>query len=506
MIKFKMTNNYIANPINITPNSQASLLGGFEPTKQSRKVIRNGLLRRITPTRNDTSLLWLNANRVSYKIIFKNFWYMSCCLLRLSVALLPFWHLTSLAVYTEPTAKTNVNKVDPLFNEKIENYKGFEQVLEKQKTSAVKGAESETGFNDLVGSKQARTKGAELSNIRAEELEGSGIRESFKEAWVNEYLVDYSRPGMVRHKDDANRITEGTGQMMSSLLGFLKKLDIDCKQVKGNKEIEPQYYIQLITELDRNKGDTVYDKTICEELRNKYRCIDELVLQCLQFAEKTAELTINGSNINYHQSLAGSVKRISFAEKYGSGGGTSSYGGGTVFFGLINKSKGTTHSANEVNWYIDFNVSTNVLIINRLQLTDLSYGTFIMIKLNGTVIFVGPNGGNNLFLNGYREVKTKGRRKYVGVVGRRVNIVTSYPIVNTGVSEYALGVDSVVYHSGGGVVNLLPHVRQGANRLEIKAISLGANRVSFNLDVSERICLNWQENWSEKCILNITQP
>ncbi len=555
MIKFKMTNNYIANLINITPNSQASLRGGFEPTKQSiyklhglprsctfarndiyatqtslrgatlvalmqsRKVMRNGLLRRLTPTRNDTSLLWLNANLVSYKIIFKNFWYMSCCLLRLSVALLPFWHLTSLAVYTEPTAKTNVNKVDPLFNEKIENYKGFEQVLERQKVSAVKGAESETGFNDLVGSKQARTKGAELSNIRAEELEGSGIRESFKEAWVNEYLVDYSRPGMMRHKDDANSITEGTGQMMSSLLGFLKRLDIDCKQVKGNKEIEPQYYIQLIKELDRDKGDTIYDKTICEELRNKYRCVDELIPQCLHFAEKVAELTMNGSNMKYNQGLAGSVKHISFAEKYGSGGDTTffglinkssgtaySYGGGTVFFGLINKSSGTTYSADEANWYVDFNVTTNLLTINRLQLTDVTYGMFIMIKLNGVVIFVGPNGGNNLFLNGHKEVKTKGKRKYVGVVGRRVNIVTSYPKVNTGVSEYALGLDCIADRSRIGVVNLLPHVRQGANRLEIKAISLGANRVSFNLDVSERICLNWQENWSEKCILNITQP
>ncbi|WP_375319160.1 hypothetical protein [Candidatus Tisiphia endosymbiont of Oplodontha viridula] len=217
----------------------------------------------------------------NYKITFKNFCYVSCCLLRLSVALLPFWYLTSLAVYTEPTANTNVNKVDPLFNERIANYKGFEQVLERQKASAVKGAESEAGFNDLVGSRQARTKGTELSNIRAEELEGFGIRESFKEAWINEYLVDYSKPGMIRHKDDASKITEATGQMMSSLLGFLKRLDIDCKQVKGNKEIEPQYYIQLIKELDRDKGDTVYDKTICEELRNKYHCTDTVTVRCI---------------------------------------------------------------------------------------------------------------------------------------------------------------------------------------------------------------------------------
>jgi ATP-dependent helicase/nuclease subunit B len=59
----------IADPINITPNSQTSLRGAtLVATKQSRKVIRSGLLRRLMPPRNDVSLLWLNANRVSYNL------------------------------------------------------------------------------------------------------------------------------------------------------------------------------------------------------------------------------------------------------------------------------------------------------------------------------------------------------------------------------------------------------------------------------------------------------
>ncbi|WP_425362927.1 DUF2608 domain-containing protein [Candidatus Tisiphia endosymbiont of Hybos culiciformis] len=64
----------IANPTNITPNSQTSLRGAtLVATKQSIKVIRNGLLRRFMPPRNDASLLWLNANRVSYIKLFKKF-------------------------------------------------------------------------------------------------------------------------------------------------------------------------------------------------------------------------------------------------------------------------------------------------------------------------------------------------------------------------------------------------------------------------------------------------
>ncbi|OZG31756.1 ubiquinone biosynthesis protein [Rickettsia endosymbiont of Culicoides newsteadi] len=57
----------IANPTNITPNSQTSLRGDtLVATKQSRKVIENGLLRRLMPPRNDTNWSQIDANQVSY--------------------------------------------------------------------------------------------------------------------------------------------------------------------------------------------------------------------------------------------------------------------------------------------------------------------------------------------------------------------------------------------------------------------------------------------------------
>ncbi|WP_425362961.1 hypothetical protein [Candidatus Tisiphia endosymbiont of Hybos culiciformis] len=56
-----------ANWISIMPNLHTSLRGTtLVATKQSKIAIRNGLLRRLTPSRNDVSLLWLNTNRVSY--------------------------------------------------------------------------------------------------------------------------------------------------------------------------------------------------------------------------------------------------------------------------------------------------------------------------------------------------------------------------------------------------------------------------------------------------------
>ncbi|WP_425361218.1 conjugal transfer protein TraF [Candidatus Tisiphia endosymbiont of Ceraclea dissimilis] len=50
---------------------QTSLRGDRRSTKQSKKVIRNGLLRRLTPSCTNVSLLWLNASRVSYAYILK---------------------------------------------------------------------------------------------------------------------------------------------------------------------------------------------------------------------------------------------------------------------------------------------------------------------------------------------------------------------------------------------------------------------------------------------------
>jgi hypothetical protein len=229
-----------------------------------------------------------NKYETGFKTWFKNWRFIYCyrSVKASIVALLLLSHLTSLATYTEPTSRTNVNKVDPVFDEKIESYKSFEQALEEQKTSAVKGAESEVGVHDLVdGSDEARAKVSNLSNIRAEELEGAGLRESVREPWINEYLLDYSKPGMMQHKEDAAIIANGTGKMLDGLIGILKKLGIDCKQVKGNKEVEPQYHIQLALELDRNKGDTIYDKIICEELRNKYHCTDTIIVRCVNRAQ-----------------------------------------------------------------------------------------------------------------------------------------------------------------------------------------------------------------------------
>lgn len=413
------------------------------------------------------------------------------------------------AQYLDPINKTNINEVDPLFEKNIDNYQSCSRQIEDSKAGFARGVENSQGLGDLVGHDKAESEADRLSSIEAGDLSNKGRREAAKDPFYNEIFVDYSRPGMMAHKQDAEMIANASGKMMDNLLGKLKDIGVDCKTVKGNKEIEPQYFMELSRRDERAKGDTIYDQYFCERLRNRYSCVDGLTLQCLQFSEKPAELTISQSSMQYTQNIAGLVKRISFVEQYGPrpsrlrgffGGGESSSYGGTVH-GFINKASGTAYHAREATWQISFNISAKVAMLTKVQLTAASYGTFIMFKLNGQVIFVGSAQGNNLFLNGHRSVETKGKRKYAGKVGKRMTVTTNYPIVSTGFGEYALGLDSIADRSRVEVINLLPDIRQGDNILEIKAIGRGNNEVSFNLDVSERICTYWQENWHEQCRL-----
>ncbi|WP_375334005.1 glycosyltransferase family 4 protein [Candidatus Tisiphia endosymbiont of Xenochironomus xenolabis] len=56
----------IANSISITANSQTSLRGAALRRRGNPKMVRNGLLRRLMPSRNDPSLLWIGTNQVSH--------------------------------------------------------------------------------------------------------------------------------------------------------------------------------------------------------------------------------------------------------------------------------------------------------------------------------------------------------------------------------------------------------------------------------------------------------
>ncbi|WP_341756121.1 MULTISPECIES: conjugal transfer protein TraF [unclassified Candidatus Tisiphia] len=125
----------IANSTNIKPNSQTSLREAtLVATKQSIKVISNGLLRRLTPPRNDASLLWLNVNRVNYKYILK---------------------ILLICIVVTNYGITNYCYASNFFNQRYRGWMWFE---EKEKAEKVTNKQKELTLKEIQKQKYAKAR------------------------------------------------------------------------------------------------------------------------------------------------------------------------------------------------------------------------------------------------------------------------------------------------------------------------------------------------------------
>jgi len=184
--------------------------------------------------------------------------------------------------YRDPTSNTNVNVQTDLFRKSVGDVEAFKnQVREDEKETIEKlrsGGDHGVEFISGTSRKEIDENTSELSTIRADELNDRGRTKLLKEKLLEEIYVDESNPLMVAHRKDAERIAEGSKDLLGSLLLSLKeRLGVDCYTVKGNKDIEPEHHIKL---KEQQIKETVYDQTMCEEPRNRYNCHDALTLRC----------------------------------------------------------------------------------------------------------------------------------------------------------------------------------------------------------------------------------
>jgi hypothetical protein len=175
---------------------------------------------------------------------------------------------------------TNVNQVTDFFNKELGEKQKLESFLEESKKQAEGGIGNKTALTEL-GSTESdlENKSTELNSISANSLESRGQEERYKEEnnYYNALEVDYSDPKVVNHKKDIDLIVDGSTKLIARLIDGLADLGIDCKTTKGNKEIEPEYAIEIKKE---HYKDTIYNQHICEALRNRYNCTDSLTLTC----------------------------------------------------------------------------------------------------------------------------------------------------------------------------------------------------------------------------------
>ena len=196
------------------------------------------------------------------------------------IMILCIWLLkvTAYGAYEDPVAKTNVNPKTDLFEKEIEDYGTFRDHMGSLREQAVNGIGS-SGNLELISDKtddEIKAAASDLNAIKANDLQVKGQEEVLRTDMM-ELHVDYTDPLNAGHQKDAIRIAEASGVLLGKLTELFKEFGIDCRTVKGNKVIEPEYYIEIKKEKVK---DTVYTKAMCEEPRNRYSCHDALTVRC----------------------------------------------------------------------------------------------------------------------------------------------------------------------------------------------------------------------------------
>lgn len=176
--------------------------------------------------------------------------------------------------------QTNKNEITNFFDKEVEDRQGIEQFLENSRKESEQGVVGKGAVQALeISENELEGKTSELNSINTNSLESRGQEERAKEEnnYYDQLEVDYNDHKIINHKKDIDKIADANERLMSRLIEGLRDLEIDCKTVKGNVEIEPEYHLEIEKE---HFKDVTYNQHICEELRNRYNCSDTLTLTC----------------------------------------------------------------------------------------------------------------------------------------------------------------------------------------------------------------------------------
>lgn len=203
--------------------------------------------------------------------------------------------------YIDQSYQTNVNKVNPFFEEQIENLHGLNQSIESGKNGGLESLSNSSMLGEIPGYDNSSSEVDNLSSISASELESRGREEMAKEPMMNKIFIDHNDPLIQQDKRDINEIIlKETRGLLNNILEGLKKQGIDCEAVAGNEIIEPEYQVETEAIETQNR---VYDKVLCEHLKNQYDCNDMLSVRCNKKAmqwEEWKDRTIDYYDVQYH--------------------------------------------------------------------------------------------------------------------------------------------------------------------------------------------------------------
>ena len=355
----------------------------------------------------------------------------------------------------------NKNDISNLFNQEVEDRQGLDKFLENSKKEAEQGVASKKAVQILeMNEPELEDKAFELNSINANSLESKGEEERAKEenTYYESLEIDYTDPKILNHKKDIDKIADANTRLLSRLIEGLRDFGIDCKTVKGDKELEPEYHLEIKKEPLK---DVTYNQNICEEVRNRYSCTDTLTMKC--------------TDLGF---IAGTLKNVTgnMVHKL--------YGNGVLHIGVNEKAYFYNKWGAQSDFIFTFDID-NAAGIESFKLLQVDWADYVLIKLNGNIIFQssGVNGKIEMSYD-WSNYRVAGGKKYYGV--------------DIGTGNY-VPANTRKYYSNSVDKEGRQYLKNGSNTLHIRLAYGRGGKIWTALSYKERVCKAWGEDWNEVC-------
>ncbi|MCC2646644.1 MAG: hypothetical protein K0R02_709 [Rickettsiaceae bacterium] len=354
---------------------------------------------------------------------------------------------------------------------KIENGEGdkeFSEAFYKDTESREQGKQEQKKYEDWLNSldpNDLETAGRSAARDKSE-VEKNNLSEVDKtQSEMREFELDANDKRLNIHKDDINDIVEASSETLVDTLKAFKERDIDCYEEAGKNKNRGLPYLKI--KKKETIEDTVYDKVLCERLKNKYDCRSTLQLKC--------------KNPNYVSSQSFKILSVNggIPTNYTNGVWALGWGDTRVFDG----GRGAIF-----DYSIDFSIN-DLQTVTNFVLESIGYDDLVLIKLNNNYVYSGPFGGDKL----------------EPAPSPYPSSFFDFNYVNIG--SQVVSMEQWHWRGYNPNINLKPFLKSGNNTLTIRLAVGGRGGLFIKMKVDTKTCAehDWVQSWEETCS-HITAP
>ncbi|PCJ28606.1 MAG: hypothetical protein COA94_03500 [Rickettsiales bacterium] len=377
-----------------------------------------------------------------------------------------FWCSPSYADHLDPTFRTNENEQTDLFEKNIPDLRSFEEQIKSDRENAIHGIGNSSedvkmqGIEALSGKSisEVEAETERLSKIPAMELESTGRAKLLEDEILDDLWLDGSKPGNIRHKEDAKRLAKAQEGLLANMLGDLKDMGIECGQVRGNTIREPAYYLQL--ETISRRPDTRYEQMFCESPRREYNCRQFFNVRCTNKVSKPLQAESFATNMP-----------VRYAPRTG-----------ILTFGWIDNLSHIGECGEVYDYNIEFDLN-DLRNVTEFKLLNVSFDDHVRITVNDHQIFMAPEQGDRLELTGERSWRSR------------------YFLVKVDESDRRYSAEYGTRHNHAPDIDIRRHLKEGSNSIKVRLIVGGGGGIWLKFRAKVAECENWGISREEQCRL-----